>query len=63
MRAAHRMTFAMQELPGEFTTFEFPPGVPAPFNMAAAILGNTRSESSSELKKSTVVIYMNGHCK
>lgn len=31
----------MQELPGQFTSFEFPEGVPAPFNMAAAILGNT----------------------
>jgi 15-cis-phytoene desaturase len=40
--APHRMTFAMQELPGEFTSFEFPPGIPAPFNMAAAILGNTK---------------------
>ena len=39
--ALHRMTFAMQELPAEFTTFEFPEGVPAPFNMAVAILGNT----------------------
>eukprot|EP00804_Cyclotella_cryptica_P004904 CCRYP_004965-RA/>CCRYP_004965-RA protein AED:0.18 eAED:0.18 QI:258/1/1/1/0.5/0.33/3/4329/603 len=39
--APHRMTFAMQELPGKFTTFEFPDGVPAPFNMAAAILGNS----------------------
>lgn len=37
----HRMTFAMAEKPGEFTTFDFPPGVPAPFNMAAAILTNT----------------------
>merc|ERR1719473_2418502 len=35
------MTFAMKELPGEFTSFEFPPNVPAPFNMAAAILSNT----------------------
>jgi len=34
------MTFAMQELPGEFTSFNFPPNVPAPFNMAAAILTN-----------------------
>ncbi len=40
--APHRMTFAMQELPGEFTSFEFPTGIPAPFNMAAAILGNTK---------------------
>lgn len=37
----HQMTFAMQELPGQFTSFKFPPGVPAPFNMAAAILTNT----------------------
>eukprot|EP00584_Thalassiosira_punctigera_P000063 CAMPEP_0172531340 /NCGR_PEP_ID=MMETSP1067-20121228/4790_1 /TAXON_ID=265564 ORGANISM="Thalassiosira punctigera, Strain Tpunct2005C2" /NCGR_SAMPLE_ID=MMETSP1067 /ASSEMBLY_ACC=CAM_ASM_000444 /LENGTH=603 /DNA_ID=CAMNT_0013315711 /DNA_START=100 /DNA_END=1911 /DNA_ORIENTATION=+ len=40
--APHRMTFAMQEFPGEFTTFDFPDGVPAPFNMAVAILANTR---------------------
>lgn len=37
----HQMTFAMQELPGEFTSFKFPPNVPAPFNMATAILTNT----------------------
>jgi 15-cis-phytoene desaturase len=37
----HQMTFAMQENPGKFTSFNFPAGVPAPFNMAAAILGNT----------------------
>jgi 15-cis-phytoene desaturase len=37
----HQMTFAMQELPGQFTSFQFPPNVPAPFNMAAAILSNT----------------------
>ena len=36
----HKMTFAMQEKPGEFTSFNFPPNVPAPFNMAAAILTN-----------------------
>jgi 15-cis-phytoene desaturase len=40
--APHRMTFAMQGLPGQFTTFDFPEGVPAPFNMAAAILRNTQ---------------------
>ena len=40
--APHRMTFAMQDLPGQFTTFDFPEGVPAPFNMAAAILRNTQ---------------------
>ncbi|KAH8071392.1 oxidoreductase [Aureococcus anophagefferens] len=38
---AHRMSFAMRERPGEFTSFEFPEGVPAPLNMAAAILTNT----------------------
>merc|ERR1711865_1093567 len=37
----HQMTFAMQELPGKFTSFKSPPNVPAPFNMAAAILTNT----------------------
>lgn len=37
----HRMTFAMADKPGQFTSFEFPPGVPAPFNMATAILTNT----------------------
>lgn len=38
----HRMTFAMPGLPGEFTSFEFTPGVPAPLNMALAILTNTQ---------------------
>uniref|UniRef100_A0A6U3UST9 Amine oxidase n=1 Tax=Ditylum brightwellii TaxID=49249 RepID=A0A6U3UST9_9STRA len=37
---SHQMTFAMADRPGEFTSFNFPPGVPAPFNMAAAILLN-----------------------
>jgi len=37
----HRMTFAMADKPGQFTSFDFPPGVPAPLNMAAAILTNT----------------------
>ncbi|CAE7409183.1 pds, partial [Symbiodinium sp. CCMP2456] len=43
----HQMTFAMQEFPGEFTTFEFP-GWPAPLNMAAAILGNQKMLSPLE---------------
>jgi len=34
----HKMIFAMQELPGEFTTFDFVPGIPAPFNFGLAIL-------------------------
>jgi 15-cis-phytoene desaturase len=34
------MTFAMPKNPGTFTSFEFPPNVPAPFNLAAAILSN-----------------------
>jgi len=37
----HEMVFAMAYMPGEFTSFQFPAGVPAPFNMAAAILTNT----------------------
>ena len=38
--APHRMSFAMRQNPGQFTNFEFPANVPAPFNMAAAILTN-----------------------
>ena len=38
----HKMIFAMQELPGEFTTFDFLPGIPAPFNFALAILLNQK---------------------
>jgi 15-cis-phytoene desaturase len=38
----HKMIFAMQELPGEFTTFDFIPGIPAPFNFALAILMNQK---------------------
>ena len=36
------MIFAMQELPGEFTTFDFIPGIPAPFNFGLAILLNQK---------------------
>ena len=38
----HAMTFAMQDYPGEFTKFYFPAGLPAPFNMAYAILTNDK---------------------
>jgi len=38
----HKMIFAMQELPGEFTTFDFIPGIPAPFNFGLAILINQK---------------------
>jgi len=38
----HKMVFAMQELPGEFTTFDFLPGLPAPFNFGLAILLNQK---------------------
>ena len=48
---AHQMTFAMQELPGQFTSFDFPDGVPAPFNMAAAILTNTEMLTLEEKVK------------
>ena len=37
----HQMTFAMQNLPGQYTSFQFTPGIPAPFNMALAILSNS----------------------
>jgi len=47
----HTMTFAMQDLPGEFTSFDFPPNVPAPFNMAAAILTNTKMLTIEEKVK------------
>jgi len=38
----HTMTFAMQQIPGDFTSFSFPPNLPAPFNMAYAILTNDK---------------------
>lgn len=44
----HQMTFAMQNLPGQYTSFQFTPGIPAPFNMALAILTNTEMLSWTE---------------
>jgi len=38
----HKMIFAMQQLPGKFTTFDFIPGIPAPFNFGLAILLNQK---------------------
>jgi len=38
----HKMIFAMAELPGEFTSFDFIPGIPAPFNFGLAILMNQK---------------------
>lgn len=38
----HQMIFAMQDLPGEFTTFDFFEGIPAPLNFALAILLNQK---------------------
>jgi 15-cis-phytoene desaturase len=38
----HQMIFAMQQLPGEFTSFDFIPGIPAPFNFGLAILLNQK---------------------
>merc|ERR1719261_549836 len=38
----HRMSFAMRQRPGEFTNFEFIPGIPAPFNFGLAILMNQK---------------------
>ena len=42
------MIFAMQQLPGEFTTFDFIPGIPAPFNFGLAILLNTKMLTLAE---------------
>lgn len=42
------MIFAMQQLPGEFTTFDFIPGIPAPFNFGLAILLNQKMLSLEE---------------
>merc|ERR1740124_1849219 len=38
----------MQELPGEFTTFDFIPGIPAPFNFGLAILLNQKMLTLAE---------------
>ena len=38
----HKMIFAMHELPGEFTTFDFVKGIPAPLNFGLAILLNQK---------------------
>ena len=38
----HKMIFAMQELPGEFTSFDFIKGIPAPLNFGLAILSNQK---------------------
>jgi 15-cis-phytoene desaturase len=38
----------MQELPGEFTTFDFIPGIPAPFNFGLAILMNDKMLTFAE---------------
>jgi 15-cis-phytoene desaturase len=44
----HAMTFAMKDYPGEFTKFTFPKSLPAPFNMAYAILSNDKMLSPVE---------------
>ncbi|GKY93636.1 hypothetical protein MPSEU_000331000 [Mayamaea pseudoterrestris] len=44
----HKMIFAMQELPGEFTSFDFIPGIPAPFNFGLAILMNQKMLTLTE---------------
>lgn len=44
----HKMIFAMQQLPGEFTTFDFIPGIPAPFNFGLAILMNQKMLTFAE---------------
>lgn len=47
----HRMTFALPDIPGSFTSFDFPPNIPAPFNMAIAILSNTEMLTLEEKVK------------
>lgn len=44
----HQMIFAMQELPGEFTTFDFIDGLPAPLNFMMAILLNQKMLTFTE---------------
>lgn len=44
----HAMIFAMAQLPGEFTRFDFPPNVPAPFNFLWAILTNQKMLTMAE---------------
>mmetsp|Transcript_44344 Transcript_44344/g.109833 ORF Transcript_44344/g.109833 Transcript_44344/m.109833 type:complete len:586 (+) Transcript_44344:72-1829(+) len=44
----HKMIFAMQGLPGEFTSFDFIPGIPAPFNFGLAILMNQKMLTLAE---------------
>jgi len=44
----HQMTFAMQDLPGEFTSFDFVAGIPAPFNFGLAILLNQKMLTLAE---------------
>lgn len=44
----HKMIFAMQEFPGEFTSYDFIPGIPAPFNFGLAILLNQKMLSLRE---------------
>ena len=46
-QGAHALC-AVQELPGEFTTFDFVPGIPAPLNFALAILMNDKMLTLSE---------------
>jgi 15-cis-phytoene desaturase len=47
----HKMTFAMQDRPGEFTSFNFPPNVPAPLNMAVSAPNSVLlMERGSEVK-------------
>merc|ERR1719217_1368343 len=44
----HKMIFAMQELPGECTTFDFVEGIPAPLNLGLAILLNQKMLTLAE---------------
>jgi len=41
----------LQQLPGEFTSFDFIPGIPAPFNFGLAILLNDKVSQSPQRDK------------
>jgi len=53
----HQMTFAMQELPGEFTTFDFNPQLPAPLNFLVAILENQKMLTLSEKLQAAAALF------
>ena len=53
----HKMIFAMQELPGEFTSFDFMKGIPAPLNFGLAILMNQKM-LSLQARKEDIFLFL-----